>query len=93
MPDRRFLSLVELFRTAPVKSFLLAVGPLVLAVGQLANAAFTDFSPVLAVGFATVMIAFAVAATRHHAAETRLERLEGTLHRDEAARTAGELSD
>lgn len=93
MPARRSLPLVELFRTAPVKSFLLAVGPLALALGQLANAAFTDLSPILAVGFAAVMVAFAVVATRHHAAELRLERLEGSIHREESTPTAGEPSD
>ncbi|ARS90494.1 hypothetical protein [Natrarchaeobaculum aegyptiacum] len=93
MPARRSLPLVELFRTAPAKSFLLTVGPLALALGQLANAALTDFSPILAVGFAAVMVAFAVVATRHHAAEVRLERLEGSLSWDDATPTAGELSD
>lgn len=93
MSARRSLPLVELFRTAPAKSFLLTLGPLVLALGQLGNAALTDFSPVLAVGFAAVMVAFAVVATRHHAAEVRLERLEGSLSRDEATPATGEPSD
>lgn len=69
-------SFPELFRATPVKSTLLAVVPLGLALGQLANSYVNGVSPVIAVGFAVVMIAFAVVATGHHAAEYRLRRLE-----------------
>lgn len=72
-------TLVDLFRAEPAKSFLLAVGPLVLAVGQLANSFVNGLSPAVAVGFAAVMVAFAVVGTRHHAAELRVRRLEADL--------------
>ncbi|WP_049927643.1 hypothetical protein [Halopiger goleimassiliensis] len=92
MSVRSSPSLVELFRAAPAKSFLLAVGPLALALGQLANSLVNGLSPLIAVGFAGVMIAFAVVATRHHAAEYRLRRLESSLESDSRAGTA-EASD
>ena len=76
MSVRSSPSLAELFRAEPAKSFLLSVGPLVLAVGQFANSLVNGLSPLIAVGFAAVMIAFAVVATRHHAAEYRLRQLQ-----------------
>lgn len=79
MATRQSPSLLDLFLAAPTKTAVLAVAPLVLAVGQLANSYLNDFSPLVAVGFAAVMIVFAVVATGHHAAEHRLERLESTL--------------
>ncbi|THE65166.1 hypothetical protein D8Y22_08065 [Salinadaptatus halalkaliphilus] len=74
-----FRSLFELFRAAPAKSVLLAGGPLVLACGQLLNSYVNGLSPLVAIGFAAGMVAFAVVATRHHAAELRLEALEADL--------------
>ncbi|MFC6717321.1 hypothetical protein ACFQGT_05480 [Natrialbaceae archaeon GCM10025810] len=68
--------LVTLFRTAPAKTSLLTLGPLALAVGQLCNGYVNGVSPVVSVGFAAVMVAFAVVATGHHAAEHRLRSLE-----------------
>lgn len=79
MPARRSLSLVELFRATPATSSLLALGPLVLALGQLGNSYANGVSPAISIGFAAGMVAFAVVATRHHAAEHRLRRLEGDL--------------
>lgn len=79
MPGRRSPSLVELFRAAPAKSFLLGVVPLALAAGQLLNSVVNGFSPVVALAFAVGMVGFALVATRHHAAQLRLQRLEGDL--------------
>ncbi|ELY51639.1 hypothetical protein [Natronolimnohabitans innermongolicus] len=79
MSVRNTLSLVELFLATPAKSSLLAFGPLVLALGQLGNSYVNGISPVVAVGFALVMLGFAVVAMRHHAAEHRLQRLEADL--------------
>ena len=79
MSASRSLSLLELFSAAPAKSALLSVGPLALAVGQLGNSYVNGVSPVVSIGFAAVMIAFAVVATSHHAAEHRLRRLESDL--------------
>ncbi|MEY7852005.1 hypothetical protein AB7C87_22700 [Natrarchaeobius sp. A-rgal3] len=82
MSVRGTFSFAELFRAAPVKSSLLGFGPLGLAAGQLINSYVNGVSPLVAVGFAAVMIAFAVVATGHHAAEVRLQRLETTIEAD-----------
>ncbi|GAB3029352.1 hypothetical protein [Natronobiforma cellulositropha] len=82
MATRQTPTLLELFRETPAKSALLTVGPLALAVGQLLNGYLNGVSPLIAVGFAVAMIGFAVVATRHHAAEHRLARLEATLERE-----------
>ncbi|MDQ2049486.1 hypothetical protein RBH26_03220 [Natronolimnohabitans sp. A-GB9] len=79
MSGRQPFSLVELFLATPAKSTLLAFGPLVLALGQLGNSYVNGISPAVSAGFAVVMIAFAVVAMRHHAAEHRLRRLEDEL--------------
>lgn len=71
--------ILDPFIDAPAGTLLLSVTPLALAVGQLANSYVNGLSPAVAVAFAAVMIAFAVAATRHHAAQLRLARLEGAL--------------
>ena len=76
MHSRRTPSLVDLFLAAPMKSLLLSVGPILLAIGQLANSYVNGFSPTIAIGFTVVMVAFAVVATGHHAAEYRLSQLE-----------------
>jgi hypothetical protein len=76
MSGRQQLSLVELFRAAPAKSALLTLTPLALALGQLCNSYVNGLSPVVSVAFAVAMIAFAVVATSHHAAEHRIRRLE-----------------
>lgn len=75
--------LVVLFCAAPVKSALLTLGPIGLAAVQLANSYVNDLSPGLAIGFALGMVAFAVVATGHHAAEYRLRQLERHLHSPE----------
>lgn len=80
MAPRDAPTVADLFLAAPAKSSLLTLGPLALAFGQLANSYVTGFSPLIAVGFAIVMVAFAVVATGHHAAELRLQRLERTVH-------------
>ncbi|ADB61787.1 hypothetical protein Htur_2918 [Haloterrigena turkmenica DSM 5511] len=79
MSVRQSLSIVELFLAAPAKSSLLSLAPLALALGQLGNSYVNGISPAVSIGFAAVMIGFAVVATRHHAAEHRLQRLEADL--------------
>ena len=79
MAARRSPSYIDLFRAAPAKSTLLAVGPLVLAAGQLANGYVNGVSPVVSVAFAVAMVAFATVATDHHAAEHRRRRLEAEI--------------
>lgn len=64
---------------APARGLLLSVAPLALAAGQLTNSYVNDLSPAVAVAFAAGMVAFAVAATRHHAAQRRLARLESKI--------------
>lgn len=76
MIARRISALVELFRATPASCSLLALGPIVLAIGQLLNSYLNGVSPTVSVGFALTMIAFAAIATGHHAAEYRLRELE-----------------
>ncbi|MFD1565050.1 hypothetical protein ACFR99_16050 [Haloarchaeobius amylolyticus] len=76
MSGRRSLSFVELFRATPVTSSLLTLAPLTLALGQLGNSYVNGVSPAVSVAFAAVMVAFAVVAMGHHAAEHRIRRLE-----------------
>jgi len=76
MSYRRLLSFVELFRATPATSSLLTLAPLTLALGQLGNSYVNGVSPAVSVAFAVVMVAFAVIAMGHHAAEHRIRRLE-----------------
>ena len=69
MSGRHSLSFVELFRATPVKSSLLTLAPLALALGQLGNSYVNGVSPAVSIGFAAV-------AMSHHAAEHRIRRLE-----------------
>lgn len=79
MSTRRSFTLVELFWDTPAKSSLLALGPLALALGQLGNSYVNGVSPTVSLAFAVVMVAFAVTALGHHAAEYRRRRLEAEL--------------
>ncbi|AGB38498.1 hypothetical protein [Natronococcus occultus] len=81
MATPRRPSFHDLFRTEPVRSTLLAVGPIALAVGQLVNGYVNGLSPIVTLAFALVMIAFAAVATGHHAAQYRRRRLEADLER------------
>ncbi|MFC4543373.1 hypothetical protein ACFO5R_15695 [Halosolutus amylolyticus] len=69
-------TLVELFRADPTTSSLLLFGPLSLAAGQLLNSYVNGVSPIVAIAFAVAMVAFAVVATGHHAAEHHRRTLE-----------------
>lgn len=81
MATRRRPSVRELFRTDPVRSTLLAAGPIALALGQLVNGYVNGLSPIVTLAFALVMVAFAAVATDHHAAQYRRRRLEADLER------------
>lgn len=76
MSVSRDRSVLAPFLAAPVKSALLTLVPLALAVAQLLNGYVNGVSPAVTVGFAAVMVAFAVVATGHHAAQHRLRSLE-----------------
>ncbi|WP_265108135.1 hypothetical protein [Halosolutus halophilus] len=76
MSTRRISSIVSLFRADPATSSLLLFAPLTLAAGQLLNSYVNGVSPVVSLAFAVTMVAFAVAATGHHAAEQHLRTLE-----------------
>lgn len=76
MVRHQLATIRELFRAAPMKCALLSLGPVLLAVTQLINSYVNGLSPVAAVAFAVAMVAFAVVATGHHAAEHRVRRLE-----------------
>jgi|GEM_PF-5837448 len=79
MSPRRVDTALEPLLATPVTSGVLTLGPFALAVGQLLNSYLNGFSPMVAVAFAVVMIAFSAVATSHHAARYRLDRLEADL--------------
>lgn len=68
---------LQLIRERPLPWLLVGLAPLVLAAGQVVLA--LTYGQVSAVGFAAVLVVFAVVATRHHLAATRVERLEQVL--------------
>ncbi|WP_090622305.1 hypothetical protein [Natrinema salaciae] len=76
MSGRHSLSFVELFRATPVKSSLLTLAPLALALGQVCNSYVNGVSPAVSITFAVIMVGFSVVAMGHHAAEHRVHRLE-----------------
>lgn len=67
-----------LARISPVRFLLLAVGPAVLAGGQLLNSYVNGLSLPAAVAFAVLMVGFSVMYTRFRLAEVRLRTLERT---------------
>ena len=77
----RVSAFAESFAAAPVETLLLSVGPLVLAAGQLLNGYVNGLPLRVTAPFAVALVAFAVVASRHHAAEHRLRRLERELLR------------
>ncbi|MFB6136149.1 MAG: hypothetical protein ABEJ04_05275 [Halobacteriaceae archaeon] len=69
-------TLADLFRAAPVRTALLSIAPLLLAVAQGVNALWHGVSLVYAAAFALVMVGFAVGTTRHALSAFRLRSLE-----------------
>ena len=62
----RLRPFLEVLAAEPVKSLVLSIGPLALAVGQVLNGYVNGLSPRVSLPFAVVLTGFAVIATRHH---------------------------
>lgn len=77
--DAEEVTLAVLFRSMPVQSGLFTVGPLVLALAQLANSAVTSLSVPYALAFAVMMLGFSMLSTRYHLAKFRLRTLHAVV--------------
>lgn len=78
-PGTEEVTLGEMFRSLPVQSSLFSIGPVVLAIAQLANSAFNGLSVTYSGAFAVVMIGFAVLITRYHLVKFRLHKLQAAI--------------
>ncbi|GAB3680044.1 hypothetical protein GCM10028857_02210 [Salinarchaeum chitinilyticum] len=76
MRSKEDVTLAASLRHTPVRTGLVAVVPVVLAIVQLLNGLFTELPIVVGVAFAAAMVTAAVVFTRHHLAQLRLEVLE-----------------
>jgi|GEM_PF-3330131 len=66
----------DLFAAFPLRTLLLSVTPLVLALVQGVNGVLYGGNLVLVAGFAAVMVAFSVGTTRHQLSAFRVRALE-----------------
>lgn len=80
MRPKENVTLAASLRHSPVRTGLVAVVPVVLAVVQLLNGIFTELPFVIGAAFAITMIAAAVVFTRHHLAQLQVELLESRIH-------------
>ncbi|WP_290813954.1 hypothetical protein [Halovivax sp.] len=69
----------DLLLDSPVETLVVSVVPVAVAVVLLVNAIRFGRALVPSIGFATALVAFAVAATGHRAATTRRRLLERSL--------------
>lgn len=76
MAVKEDVTLRDLFRAVPVRSTVLVVVPVLLAVVQLANSYVNELSPLVAGAFALVMVSYATVLTRYHLAQFRRRQLE-----------------
>ena len=72
------ITLMELFRASPTRSFLYTLGPLLIAAAQLANSYVNDLALLYPAAFGAVMIVFSILITRYHMLELHTVRLEKT---------------
>lgn len=68
-------AVVRLARAFPVRTGLFTVGPIVIALVQLANGFVHDVSLLATGSFAAVMVAYSVLVTRYHLATYRRSTL------------------
>lgn len=73
------LTLTDMFRTAPLRSALVTMVPLALALIQLANSVFNDLSFVVSIPFALVIVGFACLLTQYSLARFRRQQREQML--------------
>lgn len=83
MGENEWITIRRSFRSAPTRMALFVVGPLLLAIAQLVNAAVTGLPLWAAGAFATAMVTYAVLFARLHASQLKLERLEATAAPDD----------
>lgn len=75
------VTLVSAFRRSPVRMGVFAAGPLLLAFAQLLNSLLAGLPTYVSVGFAVLMLCYAVLYSRYHVAQLRLQSLEGLTAR------------
>jgi len=80
MRSKEDVTLFASLRKTPIRTGLVAVVPVVLAVVQLLNGLFTELPILVGVAFAAAMITASVIFTRHHLAQLRVEMLESAVH-------------
>lgn len=73
------LTLLDMFRAAPLRSALFTMVPLVLALMQIANSLFNDLSFVVSIPFALVILGFACLLTQYSLARFRRQQREQLL--------------
>lgn len=78
MEENDAVTLRSSFRQSPARMGMFVVGPLLLAVAQLVNAAITGLPLWAAGAFALVMVAYAAMFARLHVCQLRLAALEGS---------------
>lgn len=79
MSTRDVPTVLDLFRTYPVRGGLFVAIPVVVAVVQLLNSYVNDLSFLVSVPFAAVMVAFSGLLLSYQLAQFRLARLEREL--------------
>lgn len=69
----------DMFRAAPVRSALLTLLPLSIAVFQLVNSVYNDLSFAISIPFALVIVSFAYVLTQYSLARFRRQQRERLL--------------
>lgn len=80
MRSKEDVTLSASLRQTPIRTGLVAVVPIVLAIVQILNGLFTELPIIVGVTFAAAMITSSVIFTRHHLAQLRVEVLESSVH-------------
>lgn len=79
MATKDDVTVSDMFRSAPVRSAMVSVLPLLLVLGQFANSYFNGLSIFASTAFALTVTLFAVLLTQHQLAEFRLRHVEREL--------------
>lgn len=69
-------TLLEMFRSNPVRSGLFTIAPIVIVAVQLLNSAMNGLSVVVSVPFAIVLLGFSVLLVRYQLVQFRLTQLQ-----------------
>lgn len=73
------LTVLDMFREAPVRSAMLTTVPLCIALAQLANSAVNDLSFVVSVPFAVVLVGYTSLLTQYGFVRFRRRKMEQGL--------------